>query len=985
MPRRNLTAAAVVILALAGLVVWKLRGHDEPATQETAATGGSTARLPVTSQPRPDPKSLGRASIAGTITVEGGGPIAHARVCARGSSNDLASDLLREPVCTESDDAGTYSLANLYPAKYSVSASAKTYRPASHHVGGDRRKSQLVLAANAAKIGIDIALRPGGVEITGVVLDLTGGPVGNARVGAFTGGWRRDGAMVTGETDAQGMFSLWVSPGDVQVSASADGYADSMETGTAPGKLEILLTPESSLAGTVVDASTNQPIEGARVTVEASEFSFDSMHAQSNFSDAEGKFRIARLKPGRYVSASRTDRGFGRTEGSTLVGLGQHVDGVVVKLWPAFRIDGKVVIAATKAPCDEPNVLLRSSARNAWLSDARKAADGALYFEGVLPGTYQVSASCEGYQSREKYEPVTITDKDATGLIWEVDAGASVRGKVVTKSGEPVEGSIVWARTVGGAPRAKSGWSGDASARDGTYELTGLKPGSYKIDVNSDRGAGPKDGVTVEVAAGAAVVKDLVLDEAGTIKGTVVDPEGKPVPGLDVFASSAGQYGGDSHKSDEAGNFTLFPIRPGDYRVVATRGWLDRLRKPGTTDDAKQGEKVSVRGGQTATVRLVVESQSGAISGTVVDAAGKPVTDAYVSAARESDAAGAQKSSVQSTRWNWDERPVLTGTDGAFTVGKLAPGTYTVRAYRKGGGEAIAEHVAIGGSAKLQIRPVGSIEGVVKTAAGPVPDEIEVTVKDLAIGFSRDEKFFKTEGRFAIRDLPKGHFQIEAHAEGGSKTAEVDLGEGEAKIGVTLELEAHVTITGRLVELGTTKPVPGVRMMAMLAKGGGGFSFSTDDDMAMITDEAGRFTVKDAPTGRLTIRAWPKDPTSEYTSTTALRTVQGTGTVDVGDVAILRRRVKRGDPVGDLGVNWASQPPDTEPDKRELKVSFVDPAGPAAKTDLKVGDIVKTIDGVDITGEASGYARSLIAAPPGTKLVFGLVRGASVTIVLAAP
>src|SRR5262249_31876608 len=152
---------------------------------------------------------------------------------------------------------------------------------------------------------------------------------------------------------------------------------------------------------------------------------------------------------------------------------------------------------------------------------------------------------------------------------------------------------------------------------------------------------------------------------------------------------------------------------------------------------------------EVATVRLVVESQSGTIKGTVVDAEGKPVPDAFVSAARESDAAGAQRSNVQDTRSGWGEKPVLTGTDGAFTLTKLAPGAYTVRAYRKGGGEAIAEHVALSSTAKLQIKATGTIEGTARRAGGGAPiDELAVALRDPAAGLYRHETFYRTDGRF---------------------------------------------------------------------------------------------------------------------------------------------------------------------------------------------------------------------------------------------
>jgi len=66
-----------------------------------------------------------------------------------------------------------------------VSAAARPFRPGVYHPGGDRKRSKLALAAGQQAAGIDIQLRAGGVEITGVVSDLTGGPIEKARVKAL--------------------------------------------------------------------------------------------------------------------------------------------------------------------------------------------------------------------------------------------------------------------------------------------------------------------------------------------------------------------------------------------------------------------------------------------------------------------------------------------------------------------------------------------------------------------------------------------------------------------------------------------------------------------------------------------------------------------------------------------------------------------------------------------------------------------------------
>ncbi len=985
--RKRLPWILALAVAVIAVVVWRWRASasdDVPPTHVAgSARGSSTSDKPrvVRATPRPDPKTLGRGSLAGTITVddESRAPIAGAQVCAYGTSNVLATELLRQPTCVTTDAQGRYTMANLLPAQYRVGANARTYRPAVFHPNGNRKRDIVYLAANEAKTGIDLALRTGGVEVTGTVLDLTGGVVAHARVWS---GERGERVLGSTESDDKGRFSMWVAPDYTTIHATADGYDDSEEWIDPPAKdIELILTPESTIGGIVIDAASEQPVEGARVQL--GEWS----GGDYTFSDAEGKFRLGKLSPSRYVIIARTDHAYGRTEGSTLVGLGQNVDTVVIKLFPAVRVSGKVMISTTKQPCDEPQVYLQDTKAERYIT-MRGEPDGTVSAEGVLPGSYEPSVSCEGYQTRDKYDRIEITTEDVSGVVWEVDAGATIRGKVLARSGTPIEDARIWARTTGGAARAKTGWGGDESARDGSYALEGLKPGTYTLEVSSDRGAPPKDGYKIDVAAGATVEKDLVLEDVGTIKGVVVDANGAPVTKVNASAYlvSGGGRGWANREVDENGAFTLEGLRPGEYRVNAQRGWSDALKKPGQTDDAKKGEKVQVKANQVTTTRIVVEALSGQIRGTVVDGANQPVTDAYISAVRESDAAGAKASNVSESRWNWDEKPVLTGVDGSFVVEKLAPGKYTVRAYRRGGGEAVAEHVPVDSTTKLQIKPTGSIRGVVTLAAGDKASlaELEITIEDRKNGFWRGEGFYMTEGRFVIEDLPQGNFDVTAKVPGASKTIQIDLSEGQQKTGVTIELEGATTLRGRLVEYGTHKPVPGIRMMASPIIGNGGFDNWGQDDQPNITDDRGEFVIEQAPRGRVFIRGYPKDwNDSEYTWLNLVRTPGPDG--DLGELPIFKRRVKKGDPRGELGINFVEQPEDTLPDDREIKVSWIDPQGPAAKVDIKVGDVVTTIDGIDVTGANNYSSWALLSALPGTKITLGLQRGTSVAIVLAQP
>lgn len=980
--RAGAVVVGVVVVGIALIAAWWLRRGGEPA-QHAAADHRSGARA-IGSGPAVDPRAQPRASISGTIT-DGAAPVAGASVCANlvVSAAPLPAAIAQRPACTISDRQGQYKIVNLVAAEYALVAAAPQFQPGAFHPGPGPSMVTFALAAGEVRTGVDVALIRGGVEVTGLVRDISGGPIAHAQVRASSRALRQSGAVV--ETDDQGRFSLWADRGGVLVEARADGYASNHEYGSAPGTFQIALTPESSMAGRVVDAATDQPVPGARVELEST--ASESPGRQADLTDAQGAFRIERLAPGRFTAVATAEHGYGRSDGSTLVGLGQHVDGVVIKLFPARRIEGRIVVAAAQRPCSEGAFSLNDMARGRWLG-VRSQRDGSVVVNGILPGTYRATISCEGYIRRNE-ESIEVRDADITGVVWQVEEGARIRGKVVTRAGGSVADAQLTAQNVGGAARDSVDRAAARSQQDGRYELLGLKPGAYRITVTSHRGVSPRDGYTVTVAAGATVEQDLVLEDGGKVTGTVVDEDDRPVSATGVEAVTADRswlVGDSGVTTDGNGAFTIEALRPGDYEVRAQAGREPILRTPGTPGPF-DGQSVTVRAGETATVKLRVESRTGAITGTVVDAAGAPVPDAFVSSARDLDPEIRGTSSVARTRMpSWGQGwSVLTSPAGRFTLDKLARGKYAVRSFRKGGGEAFAEHVAVGATVKLQIKPTGSIAGTVRSNGSPL-QELKVAIHDEQTGFGRTESFYRTGGRFKLDDLPAGHFEIAASSDGGQKVTTVDLAEGETRTGIELSLEILVTVTGRLVDQ-TQKPIAGFRVFVNSTDAGSS-SISTNPDMGpeSVTDESGRFKVSRIRLGQVMIAGIPAGgSTHEVDYVHTVRMVAGSGTVDLGEIRVVRPRVKHGEPRGKLGIRFVQQPEGTTPDKTELEIETIDPEGPAAKTALRVGDVITSFDGIDVTGAGSADFWMLMQAAPGTKVTLGTQRGVTVTAVLAAP
>ena len=107
----------------------------------------------------------------------------------KASSRALSQQAMREPACATTDPQGHYTLAELVAADYTIAASAPTYRPSIYKLPGTVRGRRIALAAGEAKQGIDLVLRGGGIEITGTVADVTGGPIAQALVRAgYRGG-----------------------------------------------------------------------------------------------------------------------------------------------------------------------------------------------------------------------------------------------------------------------------------------------------------------------------------------------------------------------------------------------------------------------------------------------------------------------------------------------------------------------------------------------------------------------------------------------------------------------------------------------------------------------------------------------------------------------------------------------------------------------------------------------------------------------------
>jgi protocatechuate 3,4-dioxygenase beta subunit len=811
------------------------------------------------------------AAIAGTVVDERGTPIAGAELALtvqpQGGMRmvrrlSTVRSLLNSSR-TRSTLRGTFRLTGLDPEQ--------SYQLSVKHPGFGPVKTELVgLEPRKTKTGVTIKLQAG-LSIVGTVVDAQGVPLPGAQVSARPAPADRQGRVmvviggasegkipeIVAHTDANGRFELVdLAAGRYDLSAKRKGFARNELPGIsleqAAGQYEagtMRLEPGQALQGMVVDPS-GAPLDEAQVRIVPK----DPMAAM-----------MMRLSSGQPPEAvSRPDGWFvleDRVEGEILdiaVGREGYVDVIkrgltvpvteplTIELTAASTIRGKVLDLDGRPIVGASVGMQRTRGEGrggrsfafSMVIDTDTDQNGEFEFENVEPGTIALTAKSTGMQPQEMPSIAVTAGKDLTDLVFTLEPGATIEGRVTTPDGQPVVGASVGPVEESSEPGRGRFAGGAETDGDGRYRLDSLLPGSTSIEATHDHY--PRAVRSIELKPGVNRL-DVVLSGGFDVEGRVVDSSGKALVGARVRLGQGERFfGGPEAQSGVDGSFRFAGVASGEYRLDADRDGYAPLEQAVTV----RVDKSNVTGVE---VRLQI---GGAIFGSLQGLDPKLMSETEVNT---------------SIRFS-GVRPDFKGN---YRIENLAPGEYTIEARvgstgRRASGTVTLPEGALEARLDLQFGAGLTVRGSAMQGDTPADGAVVSVIhleKD-ASGWSRTDH----QGAFAIEGLDPGKYRLILSWNGTQHEETLELSSDRE---LTIEIPAAELI-GTVVDVQTKEPVAGASVTLERqneSRQSPRFPFGS----GATTDTAGGFTLGNIAddTWRLIIKA------PGYAALEQLLTVQG--------------------------------------------------------------------------------------------------------------
>ncbi|CAN5906672.1 hypothetical protein BH11MYX3_BH11MYX3_12630 [soil metagenome] len=433
------------------------------------------------------------------------------------------------------------------------------------------------------------------------------------------------------------------------------------------------------------------------------------------------------------------------------------------------------------------------------------------------------SAAIDPKSATPEKQPESAPAPRGVAPKWSLDLDPEgplpLEGQVVGPDGKPISGATVRLGSV--PPRTTT------SEDDGSFSFDKLVGRTYALEASSGKLIGSATYKLVD--KGDPVV--IRLSEGAALVVTVVDDDTQTIAGADVTTDED-----HTAKSNAEGKAKLEPVHPGWVSVQAQAAGY------------AAASAFTTVGSSGATGQVMITLHKGfAVSGKVIDEAGKPIVKAKVDASNGI--------------WDFGNRKgddVTTDDKGQFTIAALAPGAHTLSA--TDGEHAPARSTPI----TVKDRAVTGVVITMKAGgriAGKVVDKDHRIVPFATVRISGKganawmatarQATTDKEGAFELRGLARVKQQARAESDmAASKITDVDLDAKAEVTGLELVLDVSGTIVGIVVD-DKGQPVPEVTVNAFpdILSGASTEGLALAGMSSATTDGGGGFVIHGLPDG----------------------------------------------------------------------------------------------------------------------------------------
>jgi protocatechuate 3,4-dioxygenase beta subunit len=516
----------------------------------------------------------------------------------------------------------------------------------------------------------------------------------------------------------------------------------------------------AEVRGKVLSAN-GRALPGARAVLDR-ESAAGKVEVAAAIIGSDGSFKLTKMAPGRYQLRTEAP-GYATVTVPIELGPGDSLT-TSLRFEPEQLLEGIVQDGKGKALPDALVLAWPMGRRQGTLVEAKSGPDGRFTLAGLPRGAWTLLAEAPGFGTMQ----LERVDVPSGPLSLRLDGESRSLGGIVVANGQGVIGAKVM---LGGpslrAPRVA------VTGKDGSFMFHGIGQGRYTMRASSQKQASIPITQLIDDGTGWLPPYKLPLDVGAFVEGQVVDDTGRPLAGapVEIVAMPSDDLP-EAISADKNGRFTLGPLPPGRYQIIARVPDHVQMESP----------ELRLRPDVTPSIQLRL-ARAGRLIGRVLDEKNQPMAGVSVSATMATGRAASDELTVllgtlplaaeaaglpgQSMGKQGKIRTATTDARGRFLIDEMPPGRLRVEITHPDRLPVRREPIQLGPGGRQELGDIVLQAGallagrVLDEAGHPIEGarvEARPTAKGPPVRMASDH-----DGNFALR-VPGGDYALVAAA-----------------------------------------------------------------------------------------------------------------------------------------------------------------------------------------------------------------------------